>query len=290
MAKFANDKGVVEAPLSREITVRKLNEFEAELKEARSSVAETQQRIQVLEQEQASTAARLTTSVKTAGNPYLEQQLRTTLLNLELKRTELLSKFAPDYRPVQEIEAQIAQTRTALENAQNNPVREETTDRDATHEMIKSELAKARADLRAMQAKVTATSQIVDQYRDQAHKLNDTEIAQQDLVRKAKTAEENYLLYSKKEEEARISDALDQQRIVNVSVAQPPSAPPSSVRPRWLINLAAGLLLALCASVIMALITDYVDRSFRTPDEVEIYLNVPVLAALPAECEAGAGD
>ena len=40
----------------------------------------------------------------------------------------------------------------------------------------------------------------------------------------------------------------------------------------------------------MALITDYVDRSFRTPDEVEIYLNVPVLAALPAECEAGAGD
>ena len=290
MTKFADDKGVVEAPLSRELTVRRLNDFEAELKEARSAVAETEQRIQVLEQEQSSTAARLTTSVKTAGNPYLEQQLRTSLLNLELKRTELLSKFAPDYRPVQEVEEQIAQTKTALENALNNPVREETTDRDATHEMIKSELAKARADLRALQSKVASTSKNVDQYREQARMLNETEIGQQDLVRKTKTAEENYLLYSRKEEEARISDALDQQRIVNVSVAQPPSAPPSSVRPRWLINLAAGFLLALCASVIIAMVSDYIDRSFRTPDEVEIYLNVPVLAALPAECEAGAGD
>jgi uncharacterized protein involved in exopolysaccharide biosynthesis len=286
MTKFAADEGVVEAPLSREISVRELNEFEAELKKARFAVAETEQRIQVLEQEQASTDARLTTSIKTTGNPYLEQQLRTTLLSLELKRTELLNKFTPDYRPVQEVEAEIAQAREALQNALNNPVREETTDRDTTHEMIKTELARARADLRAQQAKVESTSQVVDQYREQARKLNETAIAQQDLVRKAKTAEENYLLYSKKEEEARISDALDQQRIVNVSVAQPASAPPSSVSPRWLLNLGAGFFLAICASIIVACTADYLDRSFRTPDEVEIYLNVPVLAALPAKCEA----
>jgi uncharacterized protein involved in exopolysaccharide biosynthesis len=287
MTKFADDRGVVEAPLSREITVRKLNDFEAELKEARSAVVETEQRILVLEQEQSSIAARLTTSVKTAGNPYLEQQLRSTLLNLELKRTELLNKFTPDYRPVQEVEAQIAQTREALENAQKNPVREETTDRDATHEMIKSELAKARADLLALLAKVAATQDNVETYRQQAKKLNETEIAQEGLVRKAKTAEENYLLYSKKEEEARISDALDQQRIVNVSVAQPPSAPPVPVQPRWWINLTLGLFFAIFASITVALIIDSLDRSFRTPDEVRVYLNVPVLAALPAYGEEG---
>jgi len=255
MTKFADDKGVVGALLSREITVRKLNELEAELKGARSAVAETEQRIRVLEQERAGTATRLTTSVRTAGNPFLEQQ--------------------------------IAQTRQALTNAEENPVREETTDRDATHEMLKSELAKARADLHALLAKVAATSDIVDSYRGQARKLNETEIAQQDLARKAKTAEENYLLYSHKQEEARISDALDRQRLVNVSVAQPPSAPPSPVRPRWLLNLAAGLFLAFCASVALALIVDRLDRSFRTPDEVEMYLSVPIFAAIPANCEAG---
>ena len=103
----------------------------------------------------------------------------------------------------------------------------------------------------------------------------------------AKTAEENYLLYSHKQEEARVSDALDQQRIVNVSVAQPPSAPPFPARPRWAVNLGLGLLFAVLASIALALTADFMDRSFRTPDEVEIFLDVPVLAALPADCEAG---
>ena len=35
-----------------------------------------------------------------------------------------------------------------------------------------------------------------------------------------KTAEDNYLLYQKKQEEARISDALDRTRIANVVVAE----------------------------------------------------------------------
>src|SRR5439155_21864703 len=116
-----------------------------------------------------------------------------------------------------------------------------------------------------------------------AQKLNDTQIAEQDLVRQEKTAEENYLLYSHKQEEARISDALDRQRIVNVSIAQPPAAPPLPSRSRWLLNLALGLMLALLASVAIALTAEYMDRSFRTPDEVEMFLNILVVAAVPTD-------
>jgi len=48
--------------------------------------------------------------------------------------------------------------------------------------------------------------------------------------RSAKLAEDNCLLYSRKQEEAQIQDALDQRRIVNVSIAEQPTVPalPSS--------------------------------------------------------------
>jgi uncharacterized protein involved in exopolysaccharide biosynthesis len=289
MTKFDDDKGVVEAALSREIAVRQLNEFQAELKRNRSAVSETEERIRTLEQQYASSAPRLTAQVRTSPNPLLLQQLKSTLLNLELKRTELLSKFAPDYRPVQEVEEQIAQTREAVDNAEQNPVREETTDRDPTHEWLKSELARSRAELQALQTKVAATTQIVDSYRDQARKLNEAEIAQQDLVRKTKAAEENFLLYSRKQEEARISNALDRRRIVNVSVAQPPSASPSPVGPSRALNLGLGFLFAILLSITLALTVNHIDPSFRTRDEVETFLNVPVLAALPAEYKPGSG-
>src|SRR6266516_3010314 len=211
LAEFGSKNGVVSADLEKEITVRRLKDFEAGLRQTQASITETEQRIRILEQQAASTPARLTTAVKTADNPYVLQQMKTTLLNLELKRTELLSKFTPEYRPVQELEAQIAQAREALENAERTPTREETTDRDNTHEWLVGELARARAELSTLQARLAANSEIVKTYRGQVRRLNETGIQEQDLIRAAKTAEENYLLYSRKQEEARISDALDEQ-------------------------------------------------------------------------------
>ena len=40
-----------------------------------------------------------------------------------------------------------------------------------------------------------------------------------------KTAEDNYLLYLRKREEARISDALDGKKIVNVTIAEAATVP-----------------------------------------------------------------
>ncbi len=281
LAEFGSKSGVVAADLEKEITVRRLNDFEAGLQQTQAAIKETEQRIRILEQQVESTPARLTTQVKTADNPYVLQQMKTTLLNLELKRTELLSKFTPEYRPVQELEAQIAQAREALQNAERNPSREETTDRDNTHEWLVGELARARAELSTLQARLAANSEIVTTYREQVRRLNETGIQQQDLIRAAKTAEENFLLYSRKQEEARISDTLDQKRIVNVSVAEEATVPGIPSSPSWPLNLALGFVLACFVSVALGFGFDYLDHSFRTPREVEVYLGIPVLASLP---------
>jgi len=102
-----------------------------------------------------------------------------------------------------------------------------------------------------------------------------------DLVRAAKTEEENYLLYLRKQEEARITDALDQKRIFNASIVQPATVPilPSGPQRSWILLL--GGLLASFLSVGSAFVFEYLNPSFRTPDEVEEVLDVPVFAAMP---------
>ena len=286
LAEFGSKNGVVAANLEKEIAVRRVSDLEADLRQNRAAIAVTTERIHALEKQVASTPARLTTQVKASDNPYLLQQMKGTLLSLELKRTELLSKYSPDYRPVQEVEAQIAQTREALAKAEQNPMREETTDRDAAHEWLVGELAKARTELATLQARVETSSQIVSKYREQLRELNQTGIREQDLIRSAKAAEENFLLYSRKQEEARISDALDQQRIVNVSVAEDATLPAVPSSPDWLLNMVLAFPLACFASIGIGLAADYVDRSFRTPQEVEMFLGLPVLASLPFELSA----
>jgi uncharacterized protein involved in exopolysaccharide biosynthesis len=282
LIRFDSDSGLVSPQLEKDITLRKQSEFDAALRETRTDIAETSQRISAIESQMVTTSPRITTQERTSDNPMLEQQLKSTLLSLELKRTELLSKFAPDYPLVQEVEKQIAQTQAAIVTAQQSPVREETTDRDPTYAWMREELAKNRAQLIALRARAEALDPVVRTYQAQTHSLDEKGTTQEDLVRATKAAEQNYLMYLQKQEEARISDALDRNRIVNVAIAEAATVPALPTRSR-LVTLLLGGLLATCLSLASAYVADYIDPSFRTPQELYKTLDVPVLAALPRE-------
>ena len=284
LTSFSRDQGVVNPTLEKEISVRKLAEFEAETKEARATVAESRQRIATLEAQLAILPNRQTTQVRTSDNPQLMQNLKSKLLELELKRTELLTKFEPTYRPVQEVEEQIAQTRATITAAEKAPLRDEVTDRDPTYEALRSELAKSKTELAATQARASAISSLIRTYRTESQQLDRKELLHQDMLRTAKADEENYMLYLRKEEEARISDALDRQRFSNVVVAEPATVP-FTPQGRRLLVVVLGALIACLASVMLAFVMDRSDPSFRTPEEVESFLGSPVVAAFPKNGE-----
>lgn len=284
LTDFGQKEGVVSPTLTREITVRKLSEFEASWQETQASIKETEQRIYTLEAQLASLPPRHITQVRTADNPQLMERMKSTLLELELKRSALLSKFEPTYRPVQEVDQQIAQAKGAIAVAEKTPLRDETTDSDPTYEALRSELAKAHTDLSALQARAAATAGMVRSYRSQSQHLDQEEVRQQDMLRAAKANEENYLLYLRKQEEARISDALDRQRISNVVVAEAATVPFRPQRHR-LLFLLVGMVFACLASGLLAVAADRWDPSFRTPQEVQDFLGSPVLAAFPKNGE-----
>ncbi len=281
LSDFSREQGVVSAQLEKDSTLQKANEFDASLQQTRAAIAETEQRIRALEGLAASTPSRRITQIRTSDNAQLLEQLKSTLLTFELKRTALLDKYDPSYPPVGEAETQVAQTRAAIAAEQNSPVRDETTDRDPTYEWLNAELAKARTDLSSLRARAAATANIVRDYREKARRLDINGMVEQDLIRDVRAAEENYQLYLRKREEARISDALDSRRIVNVAIAEVATPPALPSWPRWPVTLLLGGLLATAVSAGSALVSDYMDPSLRTSDEVEAFLDVPVLAAIP---------
>ncbi len=280
LTDFTRDGGVVSAQMERDLTLQKASALEASLTQTQAAIAETEQRIQTLQQQIASIPPRMVRQERTSDNPQLLQQMKSTLLTLELTRTELLSKFDPTYRPVQEIEKQIRDTRAAIDGEKDAPVRDETTDQDPTYEWVKSELVKAQSELSGLNARAAADKSSLARYRTGARTLQQAAITQQDLLQTAKTEEENYLLYRRKEEEARINDALDRGGILNVAIAQPPTEPVLPARSFWLYGL-LSMFLAGTGSVGLAFTSDFLDPSFRTPDEVVGFLESPVLASLP---------
>jgi uncharacterized protein involved in exopolysaccharide biosynthesis len=280
LANFSRKEGVVSPSLEKEIKVRRMAEFEAGSREAGAAVAQTRQRIHTLEAQLASLPSRQTTQVRTSDNPQLMQSLKAMLLDLELRRTQLLAKFEPSYRPVQDVEAQIAKAREAIAAAEKAPLREETTDRDPAYEALRTELGRSKTELAALEGRSAAMADLVQAYRAETQQLGRKEILHQDLLRATKAQEENYLLYLRKQEEARISEALDRQRISNAVIAQAATVPLEPSSNGLLVMVLVGLV-ACVASAMLAFVVDYWDPSFRTPEEVQSFLGSPVVAAIP---------
>jgi uncharacterized protein involved in exopolysaccharide biosynthesis len=114
LTDFTKGTGVVSAELERDSALQKANAFDTTAREAQTSLIETEHRVQALQAELHSIKPRMTTVVRNSDNPQLFEQLKSTLLNLQLKRTELLTKYEPTYRLVQEVDQQIADAKSAI--------------------------------------------------------------------------------------------------------------------------------------------------------------------------------
>jgi polysaccharide biosynthesis protein PslE len=280
LLQFTAEHQVVSAAQERDLTLQKLSDIDASFRQTRVDLAETEQRVWELTQQLKGLPDRTTTQLRTADNPELLRALKSQLLDLQLKRTELLTKFEPNHRLVVEVEQEISQAQAAIAAENKSPVRDETTDKDAHYEWAKSELQQAQVQLKALQAREAATATQEIAYRKIAHELGEDAIAQDDLQNREKAAEDNYLLYVKKRDEARMADALDQRGIVNVAIAEQPVAPALPRWPTWAV-LIAGLAAAGTAGTSASFAADHLDPAFRNLDEVAEYLNAPVLASLP---------
>lgn len=282
LAEFPKKDGVVSGALERDLTVQKIADLNITLQVTAAAILENKKRIAALEAQIAKSSARMTTVIKQSDNPPLMEKLKGTLLDLELQRTELLQKYQPTHRKVQEVEEKIAEARVAIQASLNAPMTEQTTDRDPTFEWMRSELAKARTDVSSLEARAAATSHSIDELQKQAQNFNERSIEQQALLRTEKDLETNYQLYLHKQEESRITDAMDRNKILNVAIVDEPAIPmfPS---PSLRFILLAAIAGASVLSTGLVFIIEYLDPTFRNTYEVQRYLGVPVLAALPEQ-------
>jgi uncharacterized protein involved in exopolysaccharide biosynthesis len=277
---FTKSHDVVMAAQQRDLVLHRLDEEEASYRQTQVDISETERRIQQLNMQLVRLPERTVTQVRSADNPELLRALKASLLDLELKKVQLLTKFEPSHRLVQEVEQQIAQAKSAIAAEKLSPLHDETTDLDANYEWAKAELQKAQVEMKGLEAREATTSAHLAGHRGLARQLGEDAIVQDDLTSSENAAQENYLLYVKKREQARMGDALDEGGIVNVAIAEQPVVPALPVWPAGVVVL-VGCVVALASGTGVAFAADYLDPALRTPEEVLECLEMPVLASIP---------
>jgi uncharacterized protein involved in exopolysaccharide biosynthesis len=273
LGNFYAREGIDATPEQRTALRAQLTTLESTLANSTTELAEGAARAAFLSQEIRSGRA-VWTSASSQADPLL--LLKTRLVDLQLRRSELLTKFAPGNAKVQDLDSQIEEARRLL--AVEEKARASTGGGNGP---LQLELTQTQAQLAAVRARVDGLRSRIASARIALAHLDQIASEQERLEQDVAAAKEAFLTYSKKVEEARFSDALDASQIVNVTIAERAEVPvqPEPSKSARILVLAA--IMSLFAGVGLAFARDRVDPAVKSSGEAQRVTGLPILADIP---------
>jgi uncharacterized protein involved in exopolysaccharide biosynthesis len=281
LTTFQQANNLIVLAQQKDLTLQKTAEAKAKLLESEAAVNEATDRIKKIEQQLAVTPKRIITQSKSIPAQYSAERLNTMMVELQNRRTQLLTKFRPDDRLVREVDEQIRITREALAKAESQTSTEQATDLNPLRQTLEAEYSRARLDQTGAQARRDTLAAQLRDYESGLQKLEGDTAKHDDLQRQVKEAEENYQLYAKKREEARIGDELDRQKITNVSIAEAPAVPLLPSSPNRPLNLLLGVFVAAILSLGTVFSAELLGDTVHTARQLEALTGATVLATVP---------
>ncbi len=115
--------------------------------------------------------------------------------------------------------------------------------------------------------------------KEQLRKLPAAELEFARLKRDVDVNEKLYTMLREKFEETRINEA---QQIADASIVNPALEPKYPIKPNKKFAIIIGSIMGIMISLVMAFISESLDTSINTIEDVETTLKLPVLAVIPS--------
>jgi len=196
--------------------------------------------------------------------------------SLELEKQKLVSKYGADDPTVKDVDDELQRIKQLIDGTPPTVEQSRTTAPNATYDSLQKELLTVTQERAALGAEVKSETAVVAQHTAHLNLLRDAEVAYNQLTRAVSLDEDTYRLQAKNAQEAQSAEALNSKGITSIEVVDPAEDPilPSGIRKTYIFggSVALGLILAFG----LVFITDAIDHSVGTPEEVERHLGHPI--------------
>jgi uncharacterized protein involved in exopolysaccharide biosynthesis len=212
--------------------------------------------------------------------------MRTLLVQLQNRKTELLTRYNPSDRLVTEVSREIAETTSSLNATLAQKGQEDTTDVNPAWQQVQSSLVEGETNGQALRGRVEALRQAKTDLEARLARLQPLDVRFNGLQEQAEQARSNYKLFSEKRDQAQIEGAMDEHKLINVAVAETATTSFRPVSPKVGLNAALGLLTALFLGLGAVYFAEMLRTTVASARELEMISRYPVLATVPYAVEA----
>ena len=144
-------------------------------------------------------------------------------------------------------------------------------------------ISNIRSQYALLQTRERDMMRAIDETRAESLKINQKATGYEELRGEATEAKRIYDLVSTRMKEIDMSSSLLSNNLRVLDRAPVPKVP---VKPRTVLNMAIGVVLALLLGVCVVFFLDYLDNTIRTSEDVEQFLKLNLLAIVPREVDA----
>lgn len=189
----------------------------------------------------------------------LIQQLKSQYAGLTSEHQKLAQKYGPEHPRMVRLSSELRELNSRIGLEMRRIAQSIETE-------YRVALAKEQSILSAMEEK-----------KKEALELNRKQIEYNSLKRELETSRSMYESLLKRVKEASLTEGLEVTNIMVVDEARVPEHP---VRPRKAMNLLLAVVVGLTLGVGLAFFFEYLDNTVKIPEEVERFLNLPLLGVV----------
>lgn len=248
-----------QAQINRDTAIERLNALRGELSEDRRAVV---------------------SNSAISSNPLIAN-IRSRLVDLEVQLAAAREQYTEAHPRVIALQAQIGELQAELNR---EIARLESADTD--NRLFQEEVL-LQTEILAETFRIEALERLIAEREALLTRLPEKELQLTRLMRNANVTESIYTMLRQRYEEMRISEAME---AANVSVLDPAIRPSSPVKPRTRLNVAIAGVLGLFVGVGVAFLLEYLDTTFKSVEEIEAYLGLPILGQAPDMALVGPGN
>lgn len=281
LAAYQQQNDIVSLPDSEQTINRQIDDAQTELRATDAQISELSQQIGSQIVHLKAIPSRQTTQVRTIPNDYSVERLNTMLAELENQRTALLTKFTENDRLVQQINHQIADTKAALQKAQQMSSQEHDTNVNPVWQSVSGAIIQNETEREALKGKRAALAKQISTLQSQLSGVEGSTVEFNTLRQNVADLQNNYQLYVQKRDEAQIADEMNANRLLNVAVLQNPTFSIIPYSPKPVVDAVLGTFTAMFFASFLVFFAEIGRNTFASAAEVEGALQFSVFAEVP---------
>lgn len=194
------------------------------------------------------------------SNYSVIQTLRSQLVDLKSRQIEMGTKYGPKHPKMRELNNGISQIKNEI-----------ARESERLQKTIKADLERAAAIENSITQSLNRQKQI-------AMSLGERAIEYEVLKQQAESSQDIYDFLLKQSEQLGLSSAISSS---NMRIVDPAEEPIDPVSPKILLNIVLAVFLSLFTGTGLAFFLEYLDNTVKTPMDVAIHLDLPVLGMIP---------